>query len=154
MAAGTIYALDPDPFFNDLGAHRLENGVYTGKTIDFGISSVGIGSASRLQRLGPADHDLVAYDIPLKGTRRGWRWQPRRLLDGEAIFDWNKLWADVADEFTALLDAGNTEAAWKLLSAAAENALAQDSRRTRPRVNLGGPCLWRLMRPNHLRCRH
>ena len=141
LASGTIYALDPDPFFNDLGTHRMENGVYTGKTIDYGISSVGIGSASRLQRLGPADHDLVAYDIPLKGTRRGWRWQPRRLLDGEAIFDWNKLWADVADEFTVLLDAGNTEAAWKLLSATAEDALAQDSRRARPRGEPGRPLL-------------
>ena len=110
LAAGTFSALVPDPFFCDLGTHRLENGVYTGRTIDFGISSSGIGTTSPLQRLGPADHDLVAYDIPLKGTRRGWRWQPRRLLDGETTSNWNKLWADVENEFTALLDVGNTEA--------------------------------------------
>ena len=141
LASGAIFALDPDPFFNELGTHRLESGVYTGKTIDFGIASVGIGTTSRLQRLGPADHDLVAYDIPLQGTRRGWRWQPRRLLHCEATFDWHELWADAADEFTVLLDAGNTEAAWKLLSATAEDALAMDSRRARPRGEPGRPLL-------------
>ena len=86
LAAGAVYALDPDPHFDGMGTHRLEDGTYTGKTIDFGIASVGIGAHSRTQRLGPADHDLVAYDIPLTGTRRGWRWQPRRLLDGEKKF--------------------------------------------------------------------
>ena len=110
LAAGAFSALGPDPFFCDLGTHRLENGVYTGRTIDFGISSSGIGTTAPIQRLGPADHDLVAYDIPLKGTRRGWRWQPRRLLDGETTSNWNKLWADVENEFIALLDVGNTEA--------------------------------------------
>ena len=92
-----------------LGTHRLENGVYTGRTIDFGISSSGTGTTSPLLRLGPADHDLVTYDFPLRGTRRGWRWQPRRLLAGETTSDWNKLWANVGNEFTALLDVGNTE---------------------------------------------
>ena len=99
-----------DPFYCVLGTHRLENGVYTGRTIDIGISSSGTGTTAPLQRLGPADHDLLTYDFPLKGTRRGWRWQPRRLLAGETTSDWNKLWADVGNEFTALLDVGNTEA--------------------------------------------
>ena len=99
-----------DPFCCVLGTHRLENGLYAGRTIDFGVSSSGTGTTSPLQRLGPADHDLVTYVFPLKGTRRGWRWQPRRLLAGETTSDWNKLWADVGNEFTALLDMGNTEA--------------------------------------------
>ncbi|CAE7565631.1 Cacna1h, partial [Symbiodinium pilosum] len=96
-------------------------------TIDFGVASVGIGAHSRTQRLGPADHDLVAYDIPLTGTRRGWRWQPRRLLDGEKKFDWRATWTEVEDDFAAFLQEGNTEAAWRLLSGKAEDALALDS---------------------------
>ena len=92
LASGTIFALDPDPFFNELGTHRLESGVYTGKTIDFGISSVGIGrtrgsrgwdrptttsspTTSRSMALGAAGggnpDDCSTARLPLTGTSCG-----------------------------------------------------------------------------------
>ena len=74
-------------------------------------------------------------------TSRGWRWQPRRLLDGEQKFDWRATWTEVEDDFAAFLQEGNTEAAWRLLSGKAEDAFALDQRRARPRGEPGRPVL-------------
>ena len=89
VAGGAVYAMDPDPFAEGKGTHRLEDGIYTGRLLDFGLSSARLAVSGRAQLLGPADHDLVTYDVHLRSGLRGWRWQAqqRLALDKETV-DW------------------------------------------------------------------
>ena len=89
VAGGAVYAMDPDPFAEGKGTHRLEDGIYTGRLLDFGLSSAHLAVSGRAQLLGPADHDLVTYDVHLHSGLRGWRWQAqqRLALDKETV-DW------------------------------------------------------------------
>ena len=142
IAAGAVNALDTDPSFGGVGTHRLECGTYTGRVIDYGISSMGVSASARMQCLGPADHDLVAYDIPLKGTRRGWKWQPRRKLHKDVELNWAEVWGEAAEYgFQDYVREGNAEMAWRLLSDTVENAFASDDRRAKPRGVPGKPVL-------------
>ena len=95
LAGGLVYAMDSDPFFETKGTHRREDGTYTGRLLDFGLSSAGLAVDGRAQHLGPADHDLVTYDVGLQSGRRCWRWQPQRALDANAQVDWDSCWAPV-----------------------------------------------------------
>ncbi|CAE7220717.1 unnamed protein product [Symbiodinium sp. CCMP2592] len=70
LAGGLVYAMDNDPFFETQGTHRRADGTYTGRLLDFGLSSAGLAVDGRAQHLGPADHDLVTYDVGLQSGRR------------------------------------------------------------------------------------
>jgi len=129
LAGGLVYAMDNDPFFETKGTHRREDGTYTGRLLDFGLSSAGLAVDGRAQHLGPADHDLVTYDVGLKSGRRGWRWQPQRALDANAEVDWDSCWAPRDERFWAFLDYADTDSAWRLLSYVAEQALAAEGSR-------------------------
>ena len=143
LAGGLVYAMDPDPFLEGKGTHRLENGDYTGRLIDFGLSSTRLAVDGRAQHLGPADHDLVTYDVHLLSGRRGWRWQPQlRLDEDKKNVDWQAHWHSLDASFKVALDENDTETAWRLLSGAAEAALAQDGARpAKPRGVPGKPLL-------------
>ncbi|CAE7618135.1 unnamed protein product [Symbiodinium sp. CCMP2592] len=80
VASGVVYAMDPDPFTEGKGTHRLEDGTYTGRLLDFGLSSARLAVSGRAQQLGPADHDLVTYDVHRHSGLRGWRWQAQQRL--------------------------------------------------------------------------
>ena len=53
MAGGVVYAMDPDPFAEGKGTHRLEDGTYTARLLDFGLSSARLAVSGRAQQLGP-----------------------------------------------------------------------------------------------------
>ncbi|CAE7514892.1 unnamed protein product [Symbiodinium sp. CCMP2592] len=115
LAGGLVYAMDNDPFFETQGTHRRADGTYTGRLLDFGLSSAGLAVDGRAQHLGPADHDLVTYDVGLQSGRRGWRWQPQRALDANAPVDWDSCWAPHDERFWAFLGNADTDSAWRLL---------------------------------------
>ena len=144
VAGGVVYAMDPDPFAEGKGTHRLEDGTYTGRLLDFGLSSARLAVSGRAQQLGPADHDLVTYDVQLRsGLRGGWRWQAqqRLALDKETV-DWQLHWAGREAPFRRALAAADTETAWRLLSAAAEASLAVETApAAKPRGAPGRPYL-------------
>ncbi|CAE7741710.1 unnamed protein product [Symbiodinium sp. CCMP2592] len=94
------------------GTHRRADGTYTGRLLDFGLSSAGLAVDGRAQLLGPADHDLVTYDVGLQSGRRGWRWQPQRALDANATVDWDSCWAPHDERFWAFLGNADTDSAW------------------------------------------
>ena len=140
LSCGLVYAMDNDALFPRQGTHRLESGAYTRRVLDYGVASPGLAVSNRQQILGPADHDLVHYDIGLHSGRRGWRWQPQRHLLTEPVAEWERHWSPTADAcFHQDLAEGNTEAAWRALSAAAEEALAAPGTQARPRGEPGKP---------------
>ena len=123
------------------GTHRAPDGELTGYTIDFGVGSRGLVTEGRVQMRGPADHDLVAYDLQIdrRPVHHTWtRYRPLTIEPGDDA--WSHAWAEVAERFAEALAGGMVDAAWQVLSGAAEAALAQDAPgQFCPCSALGGP---------------
>ena len=140
LSSGLVYAMDNDALFARQGTHRRADGGYSGRVLDYGVASPGLAVANRQQVLGPADHDLVHYDVSLNSGRRGWRWQPQRRLATHPVSDWTDHWPPTVNaQFERDLAQGDTEAAWRALSAAAEDMLAVPGPRAPPRGVPGTP---------------
>lgn len=86
----------------------------------------GITTKSRAQIHKPiADHDLVAYDFDWAPPHE---WQARPTKKKLQIDDiqWEKAWQTRENIFLTRLKEGDTDAAWDILSRAAEDALQQE----------------------------
>ena len=140
-SSGALVCWDDLHVLESRGTHRDSEGELTGYTIDFGLGTRGLVTLGRVQMRGPADHDLVAYDLQVakRPVLHTWtRYRP--LSPTEAVAAWQSAWAGVAEHFAQCLAAGRVDAAWQALSGAAEIALARDDKgQYCPRAALGGP---------------
>ena len=110
--------------------HRLENGDY-GRCLDYAIGTEGLIFAHRGQERGPADHDLVFYDVLLAGAPPCPAVFPRRRKlaeHGVDAQDWQRVWQEHSLAFHEALGAGDIDGAWCLLSDAAEMAIGCEPR--------------------------
>ncbi|CAE7800881.1 pol, partial [Symbiodinium sp. CCMP2456] len=110
---------------------RDEHGQPTGRCVDFALSTVGVPALDRQQTPGPADHDLVSYSFSLeKDTRELPRAPSRRPLPADlppvTTEAWEQAWAQHDAAFDQALHATDVNAAWVLLSHAAESLLTGD----------------------------
>ena len=122
LAAGLVYPLYEGPIpAEPRGTHRGLKG-YTGRYIDFGLGSPAVLGRARGQLLGPADHDLVYYDIDVACRDQPWRWAPRAPLQTQRV-QWDEQWRAAAPAFRAAVAQHDAAAAWGVLSDAAEAAL-------------------------------
>ena len=105
--------------------HRQADGAYS-RCIDFALGTPHIVFTHREQHRGPADHDLVAYDVLLNhGREKVVRFPLRPLLLHEPVSQdrWSEIWSGSRDDFAQLCESGDVEGAWQLLSHAAERAM-------------------------------
>ena len=127
-SSGAIVGWDDLHVLEPQGTHRDSDGELTGYTIDFGVGTRGLVTSGRLQLRGPADHDLVAYDLQVasRPVQHVWtRYRP--LQDSEASAAWETSWTPLSERFAETLAAGEIDEAWHLLSGAAEQTLAQET---------------------------
>lgn len=109
------------------GTHRNHRGVLTGRVLDFGLGTPGVAARKREQHRGPADHDLVLYDVVLKKDRDvGARLPLRRTLTTETVLEdrWGTAWTRHASKWAWAVEQHDLTHAWAALSDAAEDALA------------------------------
>ncbi|CAE7271763.1 unnamed protein product, partial [Symbiodinium sp. CCMP2456] len=107
---------------------RDEHGQPTGRCVDFALSTVGVPALDRQQAPGPADHDLVSYSFSLaKDIRELPRAPARRRLPADlppvTAEAWEQAWAQHDVAFDQALHSSDVDAAWVLLSHAAESLM-------------------------------
>ena len=101
------------------GTRRDKNGAYTQRTIDFMIAHPELQPQARCEEIGPADHDVVMYQLRANGVPAPvprWRRAPPLQPQPTAAFVLN-------DSFGDALMRGSLDSAWSMLSDAAEAAL-------------------------------
>ena len=104
---------------------RDDRGRPTGRCIDYALSTAGVPVLDRRQTPGPADHDLISYTFSLARDQRELPCAPLPSLELVTAPDWDHAWASHAAEFDQALLDHDVDAAWVLLSAAAEDLLTQ-----------------------------
>ena len=105
--------------------HRQADGTYS-RCVDFALGTPHVVFTHREQHRGPADHDLIAYDVLLNhGREKVVRFPLRPLLQHEQVspHHWCEVWSQSREAFTQLCNEGDVEGAWQLLSQAAEWAM-------------------------------
>ena len=147
VARGVVWSMDGD-YTTRGGTFRRQGELST--HIDFGVSSPRLLVDARRQWLGVADHDLVCYDLRARPVRDDRRWQPHRRLKLAEPLDWAGTWAGWAPAFRSALAAHDLDEAWRCLSGAAEEAMAEADARGVPRSAWGKPS---VQEPHHCKCR-
>ena len=108
-----------------------------GGHIDYLLAPRDLPFGDRGQELGPADHDLVWYDLPTATPPPTTMYAPRRALRDDTPLlptDWQPAWDVARGAFLREIARGDTDAAWGLLSALAEDLLADGDGSGRPRA--------------------
>ena len=131
-ATGRWHAMD-EAVLGDVvlpGTHRNPRGELTGRTIDFGMASQRVVTRTRHQTRGPADHDLVSYGVQGLPRDPAHRLPIRRTLATDTVTPdaWQALWQPQTRAWTDARAARDLNAAWTLLSDAAEGALGASLR--------------------------
>ena len=110
----------PPPTFRGPGGH------YT-RCIDFALHTDKLVIDYKHQVVGPADHDLVFYDVQLATD---WRPEPFRIRPPRQVVpvqvsvkEWNDVWSSRGQTFHDALGRGEVDEAWSVLSAAAEDVM-------------------------------
>ena len=137
MAVGAVFPMNT-AYVPEHGTHRNADGELTGVHLDYGIASPRVQVGRRHQGPPVADHDLVAYDLPQGSPTTRWRWQPRLGLDTGRGDTWHEVWPKFQFNFETALGEGNTESAWRELSASAEEALRSEGARSAPPRGIPG----------------
>ena len=115
-----------------------------GRHIDYGVATAQVHPKWRRQMKQHGDHHMVCYGIevqaPLPCHKRG---KTRKLrTEGYAITEqqWEQAWKAKDKDFNEAIDKHDTEQAWNLVSAVAENLLAEcEEERGRPRSRPAKP---------------
>ena len=127
LASGFLRAAN-ETIHGDAGAPPTFRGLngYT-RCLDYALHTGRLVFDYKHQVAGPADHDLVFYDmqLPVAPLPQHFRLQPPRPLQEEAVTTqlWHDVWNQHEASFRECLQRGAIDEAWALLSGTAENAM-------------------------------
>ncbi len=128
LANGTLREM------NEAASEPIRGTRASGRNIDYGMWHGNVNIMGRLEAAGLADHKLIMYDVALEGELEPrFVWPTRCTLDQESVPSavqetFAEHWEPCATHFANLLAEGAVDAAWSMLSGAAEAVLSKGGR--------------------------